>query len=149
MFLSAVWTLILTAPIHCRGSIAEQISPSISKDGLGWSAFLAYFHFWMNYFFMLSWRNPNLKLRVKFISNLFCNKLRNFFFFRILNTEDISYSLHPLECSLLCIKKKDTRREKRECAEAAALRSVYCLCVCGLYSEVVAGGEVHVISLLQ
>ncbi len=25
MFLSAVWTLILTAPIHCRGSIAEQV----------------------------------------------------------------------------------------------------------------------------
>ncbi len=25
MFLSAVWTLILTAPIHCRGSIAEQM----------------------------------------------------------------------------------------------------------------------------
>jgi len=24
MFLSAVWTLILTAPIHCRGSIAER-----------------------------------------------------------------------------------------------------------------------------
>ncbi len=23
--LSAVWTLILTAPIHCRGSIAEQV----------------------------------------------------------------------------------------------------------------------------
>ncbi len=23
MFLSAVWTLILTAPIHCRGSIGE------------------------------------------------------------------------------------------------------------------------------
>ncbi len=25
MFLSAVWTLILTAPIHCRGSTAEQV----------------------------------------------------------------------------------------------------------------------------
>ncbi len=25
MFLSAVWTLILTAPIHCRGSISDQI----------------------------------------------------------------------------------------------------------------------------
>ncbi len=24
MFLSAVWTLILTAPIHCRGSFGEQ-----------------------------------------------------------------------------------------------------------------------------
>ncbi len=25
MFLSAVWALILTAPIHCRGSIGEQV----------------------------------------------------------------------------------------------------------------------------
>ncbi len=25
MFVSAVWTLILTAPIHCRGSIGEQV----------------------------------------------------------------------------------------------------------------------------
>ncbi len=25
MLLSAVWTLILTAPIHCRGFIAEQV----------------------------------------------------------------------------------------------------------------------------
>ncbi len=24
MFLSAVWTLILTAPIHCRGSISDR-----------------------------------------------------------------------------------------------------------------------------
>ncbi len=36
MFLSAVWTLILTAPIHCRGSIDEQmiewhISPNLMK----------------------------------------------------------------------------------------------------------------------
>ncbi len=36
MFLSAVWTLILTAPIHCRGYIAETvmqcyISPNLMK----------------------------------------------------------------------------------------------------------------------
>jgi len=36
MFLSAVWTLILTAPIHCRASIGEQvmqcyISPNLMK----------------------------------------------------------------------------------------------------------------------
>ncbi len=36
MFLSAVWTLILTAPIHCRGSIDEQVmefsnSPTLMK----------------------------------------------------------------------------------------------------------------------
>ncbi len=46
MFLSDVWTLILTAPIHCRGSTAEQvtqcyISPNLMKKQthlhLGWS----------------------------------------------------------------------------------------------------------------
>ncbi len=26
LFLSVVWTLILTAPIHCRGSIGEQVT---------------------------------------------------------------------------------------------------------------------------
>ncbi len=45
MFLSAVWTLILTAPIHCRASIAEtlmqrHISPNLMKKQthlhLGW-----------------------------------------------------------------------------------------------------------------
>ncbi len=25
MFLSAVWTLILTAPIHCKGSMGEEV----------------------------------------------------------------------------------------------------------------------------
>ncbi len=25
MFLAAAWTLILTAPIHCRGSIGEKV----------------------------------------------------------------------------------------------------------------------------
>ncbi len=44
MFLSAVWTLILTAPIHCRASIAERvmesyISPNLMKKRthLGWT----------------------------------------------------------------------------------------------------------------
>ncbi len=45
MFLSAVWTLILMAPIHCRGSISEQvmyISPKLfwwkklTRLYLGW-----------------------------------------------------------------------------------------------------------------
>ncbi len=45
MYLSAVWTLILTAPIHCRGSTGEQvmqcyISPNLMKKQtdlyLGW-----------------------------------------------------------------------------------------------------------------
>ncbi len=34
MFLSAVWTLILTAPIHCRGSIGEQVILNFSKSVL-------------------------------------------------------------------------------------------------------------------
>ncbi len=31
MFLSAVGTLILTAPIHCRGSTGEQVMLNFSK----------------------------------------------------------------------------------------------------------------------
>ncbi len=59
MFLSAVWTLILTAPIHCRGFIGEQdvmqnlykFSPMKNKiifisDGLRASTFSENFHFW-------------------------------------------------------------------------------------------------------
>ncbi len=45
MFLSAIWTLILTAPIHCRGCTGEQVvakCPNISSNKetknlhLGW-----------------------------------------------------------------------------------------------------------------
>jgi len=32
MFLSAVWTLILTAPIHCRASISEQLMQNVPKS---------------------------------------------------------------------------------------------------------------------
>ncbi len=32
MFLSAVWTFILTAPIHCRGSIDDQVMLNLSKS---------------------------------------------------------------------------------------------------------------------
>ncbi len=59
MFLSAVWTLILTAPIHCRGFIGEQdvmlnfykFVPMKNKiifilDGLRASTFSENFHFW-------------------------------------------------------------------------------------------------------
>ncbi len=53
MFLSAVWTLILTAPIHCRGSTGEQvmqcfISPNLKKKQthlhLRWPAGKDIFH---------------------------------------------------------------------------------------------------------
>ncbi len=61
MFLSAVWTLILTAPIHCRRSIGEQVmdakflqicsyeQTNSILDGLRMSTFSANFHFWVNY----------------------------------------------------------------------------------------------------
>ncbi len=64
MFLSAIWTLILTAPIHCRGSICEQVMQcnamqSLSKSNLmkkqtliGWvNIFLENLHFWVNHSF--------------------------------------------------------------------------------------------------
>ncbi len=58
MFLSPVWTLILTAPIHCRGFIGEHVMQYLSKsvlmkekkiiyilDDLSVSSFSANFHF--------------------------------------------------------------------------------------------------------
>ncbi len=47
LFLTAVWTLVLTAPIHCRASITEQTH-------LGWTDgeyIFSNFHFWVNYSF--------------------------------------------------------------------------------------------------
>ncbi len=51
MFLSAVWTLILMAPIHCRGSIGEQVMQNFSiliyiLDGLRVNKFPAKLLFW-------------------------------------------------------------------------------------------------------
>ncbi len=42
----AVLTLILTAPIHCRGSFGEQV-----LSDLWVITFSAKFHFWLDYFF--------------------------------------------------------------------------------------------------
>ncbi len=36
MFLSAVWTLILTAPIHCSGSTGEQVMQCYISPNLFW-----------------------------------------------------------------------------------------------------------------
>ncbi len=47
MFSSAVWTLILTAPIHCTGSKLVYI-----LGGLRMSTFSSNFHFWVNYSLM-------------------------------------------------------------------------------------------------
>ncbi len=52
LFLSAVWTLILTAPIHCRGSIVDEGSKSDEEtnSSTSWmSTFSANFHFGVNY----------------------------------------------------------------------------------------------------
>ncbi len=54
LFLSAVWTLILTAPIHCRASIGEQVMQcNISPYLFPWRNKLIYilddlhcFYFW-------------------------------------------------------------------------------------------------------
>ncbi len=63
MFLSAVWTLILTAPIHCRASIAEtlmqrHISTNLMKKqthpDLAWPEdehIYSSFYFWVKYSF--------------------------------------------------------------------------------------------------
>ncbi len=61
IFLSAVWTLILTAPIHCRGSIGEQVLRHFSKfiyilDDLKVNTFQAKLIFLVSY----SWNNQNL-----------------------------------------------------------------------------------------
>ncbi len=62
MFLSAVWILILMAPIQCRGSIGEQVKLNFSKFApvkkqthlyLGVSKFLENVNFWVNYSFNL------------------------------------------------------------------------------------------------
>ncbi len=67
IFLSAVWTLILTAPIHCRASIGEQVMQCLISQNLmkhthlhlgwpwGWAIFfiLAHLNFWVNYSFKL------------------------------------------------------------------------------------------------
>ncbi len=43
MFLSAVWTLILTAPIHCRGCIGERVMEFyISSNLFPWTNKLIY-----------------------------------------------------------------------------------------------------------
>ncbi len=57
MFLSAVWTLILTAPIHCRGSITEQVMEcyNISPNVFQWKNNLIYIYR-MNFYF--GWTIP-------------------------------------------------------------------------------------------
>ncbi len=56
MFLSAVWTLILMAPIHCRGAIGEQVMECKNLFQqtsilyvLRVNTYSANFCFWMNY----------------------------------------------------------------------------------------------------
>ncbi len=49
MFLSAVWTLILTAPIHCRGSnfwVDYSFKPRVSKLGTCQMQWLQHLYCW-------------------------------------------------------------------------------------------------------
>ncbi len=57
-FLSAIWTLILTAPIHCRGFIDEQVNFCSHEETISptswmiWGCtFFQNIHFWVNYSF--------------------------------------------------------------------------------------------------
>ncbi len=53
MFLSAVWTLILTAPIHCRGSTGEQVMQCYNSPNLFWrrNKFIYILNGWRDYSF--------------------------------------------------------------------------------------------------
>ncbi len=74
MFLSAVWTPVLTAPIHCREFNGEQVMSflqicfnehtNLYVLYLGWqrmSTFSANLHFWVNY----SFKNKDLERQDK------------------------------------------------------------------------------------
>ncbi len=76
MFLSAVWILILTAPIHC-------ISPNLFwwrnkpiniLDGLRVSKVLVYFCFWVNYFLRDKSTIQQKKIKIKGLSKTWQNK---------------------------------------------------------------------------
>ncbi len=63
MFLSAIWTLVLTAPIYCRGSIIEQVlycytvflqiilDEETNSSKLRFNKSSANIHFWVNNLF--------------------------------------------------------------------------------------------------
>ncbi len=63
MFLSAIWTFILTAPIYCRGSIIEQVlycytvflqiilDEETNSSKLRFNKSSANIHFWLNNLF--------------------------------------------------------------------------------------------------
>ncbi len=61
-FLTAVWTFILAAPIHCRGSIGEQENVMLhffksvlrmKQTHLGLSKISSNINFWLNFFLMI------------------------------------------------------------------------------------------------
>ncbi len=65
MFLSAVWTLILTAPIHCRASICEQVmeeTNSLCPESKDWQSQHTSFYIP----FRLLWRLPVTSYRSKY-----------------------------------------------------------------------------------
>ncbi len=61
MFLSDVWTLILTAPIHCSGSIGEQVMECyISPNLFWWTNKLINILWWVHFqqLFIFAWTIP-------------------------------------------------------------------------------------------
>ncbi len=69
--LSITWTLILTAPIHCRGSTGEQVMLNFSNkliyilDGQRVSTFAGNVHFWVKNCFKLSHAHGGFTLLYK------------------------------------------------------------------------------------
>ncbi len=74
MFLSDVWTLILTAPIHCRASIAEQVM----KCYISTNQMKKQTHLWLHHYFV--YYRYLLVSHEKCLLNL-SNISRNFFRF--------------------------------------------------------------------
>ncbi len=76
MFLSAVWTLILTAPIHCRWSTGEQVMQCYISP-----------IFWVNYSF-----NTLMSKEVSLRRGLFCHNdrlnIHHFTYYTAINNID-------------------------------------------------------------
>ncbi len=73
MFLSAVWTLILTAPIHCRWSIGEQVMECYISPNLFWSVLLwrnGHMNEWMNEWIISIWMFLNMNISYPNLSRL-------------------------------------------------------------------------------
>ncbi len=99
-FLSAVWALILTAPIHCRASIAETLMQwYISTNLLPWrNKFLANFHFWMNSFFNLELWYMQLCIFFQFCKDWEKSNLESFALFKPLQFFHSDLPCQSVQC---------------------------------------------------